>query len=293
MDSGYFMYNLYDIAAVKRILSRHGFTFSKALGQNFIVDASICPAMAEQAGIDRDTLVLEIGPGIGVLTRELCLRAGKVVAVELDKRLMPVLDETLGDFDNLTVVNADVMKLDLHKLIEEHKNGCSTVRVCANLPYYITSPVIMMLLEERLDVASVTVMVQKEAADRLCAAVGTRDSSAVTVAVNYYAEAEALFDVGRDCFLPVPKVDSAVIHLTVRDTPAVSVADETKFFRLVRAAFSQRRKTAVNSVSALTGVSKEQVAGAFARCGIDLSVRAEKMTMDELARLGNELDALI
>jgi len=187
------MQNLTDINVVRDVLSRHGFTFSKALGQNFLINPSVCPQMAECCGADGQG-VLEIGPGIGVLTAELAKRAQKVVSLELDKRLLPVLAETLADFDNVTIVNDDVLKVDLRALLEEHFAGME-VCVCANLPYYITSPVIMRLLEERLPFCSITVMVQKEAADRLCAPVGSREAGAVTVAVQYYARAEKLFSV--------------------------------------------------------------------------------------------------
>ncbi len=202
------MKRLSDIGTIKEILSKHGFTFSKALGQNFLVNPSVCPRMAELSGAGRGVGVIEVGPGIGVLTNELCGLADKVVAIELDKRLLPVLDETLEEYDNIKVVNADVLELDLHTLIAEEFQGMEVV-VCANLPYYITSPVIMKLLEDRLPISSVTVMVQKEAAQRICAKVGSRESGAVTVSVNYYAEPELLFGVSAGSFMPAPKVDSA------------------------------------------------------------------------------------
>ena len=191
------MQNLSDISVIKKILSEHGFTFSKSLGQNFLINPTVCPRMAEACGADCDTGVLEIGAGIGVLTAELAKRAKKVVSLELDTRLIPVLAETLGEFSNVEVLNADVLKIDLNKLIDDCFQGMH-VAVCANLPYYITSPVIMALLESRIPVDAVTVMVQKEAAARLCAPVGSRDAGAVTVAVNYYAQAEKLFDVSAE-----------------------------------------------------------------------------------------------
>ena len=216
------MKKLSDIGTIKEILGRHGFTFSKSLGQNFLINPSVCPRMAEMSGADSGVGVIEVGPGIGVLTCELCRRAEKVVAVELDKRLLPVLDETLAEFDNVKVVNADVLELDLNRLISEEFPGMEVV-VCANLPYYITSPVIMKLLEDGLPVKAITVMVQKEAAQRICAPVGTRESGAVTVAVNYYAEPRLLFSVSAGSFMPAPKVDSAVIRLDIRSTPPVEV----------------------------------------------------------------------
>lgn len=277
------MQNLTDISVVRDVLSRHGFTFSKALGQNFLINPSVCPQMAECCGADGQG-VLEIGPGIGVLTAELAKRAQKVVSLELDKRLLPVLAETLADFDNVTIVNDDVLKADLRALLEEHFAGME-VCVCANLPYYITSPVIMRLLEERLPFCSITVMVQKEAADRLCAPVGSREAGAVTVAVQYYARAEKLFSVSRGSFLPAPNVDSAVIRLQIRETPAVAVADERKFFRMVKAAFGQRRKTALNAISAGMALQKADVASALERAGLLANIRAEQLSMEELAAL--------
>ena len=282
-------YNLSDLTTVRAVLSRHGFSFSKALGQNFLIDSTVCPRMAEAAVCSPEDGVLEIGPGIGVLTAQLGLRAKKVVAVELDKRLLPVLEETLGEFDNIEVVNGDVLKLDLASLIEEKFADCKRVSVCANLPYYITSPVIMRLLEERLPLSQIVVMVQKEAAERLCAAVGTREAGAVTVAVQYYAEAEKLFSVGRNCFVPSPNVDSAVMRLAVREQPEFPLKDEKFFFKMVKAAFAQRRKTAQNGISAGLGLPKEQVAEALENIGLQKDIRAEKMTMQELAALVDSL----
>lgn len=281
------MQNLTDISVVRDVLSRHGFTFSKALGQNFLINPSVCPQMAECCGADGQG-VLEIGPGVGVLTAELAKRAQKVVSLELDKRLLPVLAETLADFDNVTIVNDDVLKVDLRALLEEHFAGME-VCVCANLPYYITSPVIMRLLEERLPFRSITVMVQKEAADRLCAPVGSREAGAVTVAVQYYARAEKLFSVSRGSFLPAPNVDSAVIRLQIRETPAVAVTDERKFFRMVKAAFGQRRKTALNAISAGMALQKADVASALERAGLLANIRAEQLSMEELAALCDAL----
>ena len=278
------MQNLSDISVIKKILSEHGFTFSKSLGQNFLINPTVCPRMSEACGADSDTGVLEIGAGIGVLTAELAKRAKKVVSLELDTRLIPVLAETLGEFSNVEVLNADVLKLDLNKLIDDCFQGMH-VAVCANLPYYITSPVIMALLESRIPVDAVTVMVQKEAAARLCAPVGSRDAGAVTVAVNYYAQAEKLFDVSAGSFMPAPKVDSSVIRLNIRKEPPVEVSDEKFFFRVIKAAFGQRRKTASNSLSAGLGIPKDKVSTAIAAAGFEPSVRAESLTMQELARL--------
>lgn len=283
-----FMNNLSDISVIKSVLSRHGFTFSKALGQNFIINPGVCPRIAEEGGAGEGVGVLEVGAGIGVLTAELAKRASKVVCVELDTRLLPVLDETLGEFDNIKIINGDILKVDLHRILEE-EFGNMPVVVCANLPYYITSPVIMRLLESRLKIDSVTVMVQKEAAVRLCADVGSRDSGAVTVAVNYYAEAQKLFDVSRGSFMPSPNVDSAVIRLDILKNPPIEVSDEKFFFSMVKAAFSQRRKTASNGISAGMGISKPTVIEAIEAADLSPTVRAEVLTMEQLGRLCEEL----
>lgn len=285
------MLELTDIGTIKALLARHGFHFSKALGQNFIVNPSVCPRMADESGIDSESGVIEIGAGIGVLTAELAKRAKKVVCIELDSKLLPILDETLADFDNIEIINADVLKTDLAALIDE-KFGGMPVYVCANLPYYITSPVIMTLLESRLPLKAVTVMVQREAAQRLCAPVGSRLSGAVTVAVDYYAEARKLFDVSAGSFMPAPKVDSSVIRLDIREKSGIEVSDEKLFFSMVHAAFGQRRKTASNSISSGTGIPKAVVAEAIERCGFPPSVRAESMTAEQLAALCEALNEL-
>lgn len=280
------MNKLSDIGTIKEILSRHGFTFSKSLGQNFLINPSVCPRMAEYSGADSGVGVIEIGPGIGVLTNELCKLADKVVAIELDKRLLPVLEETLGEYDNLKVVNADVLELDLHKLIKEEFDGMEVV-VCANLPYYITSPVIMKLLEEKLPVKAITVMVQKEAAQRICAEVGSRQSGAVTVAVNFYAKPEMLFGVSAGSFMPAPKVDSAVIRLNVLPNSPVTVDNEKTFFAVVKAAFSQRRKILANSLSSGLSIDKAKVLEILQECDIPENIRAEKLSLQNFADIAN------
>lgn len=280
------MNKLSDIGTIKEILSRHGFTFSKSLGQNFLINPSVCPRMAEYSGADSGVGVIEIGPGIGVLTNELCKLADKVVAIELDKRLLPVLEETLGEYDNLKVVNADVLELDLHKLIKEEFDGMEVV-VCANLPYYITSPVIMKLLEERLPIKAVTVMVQKEAAQRICAEVGSRQSGAVTVAVNFYAKPEMLFGVSAGSFMPAPKVDSAVIRLNVLPNSPVTVDNEKTFFAVVKAAFSQRRKILANSLCSGLSLDKAKVLEILQECDIPENIRAEKLSLQNFADIAN------
>lgn len=282
------MQNLSDISVVKDLLSRHGFKFSKALGQNFLINPTVCPRMAEVCGADENTGVIEVGPGFGVLTAELAKKAKKIVSIELDERLLPVLDETLSEFDNVKIINADVLKVDLRKIIEEEFSGMK-VAVCANLPYYITSPVIMHLLESRLPIENLTVMVQKEAAQRLCAPVGSRDAGAVTVAVDFYSDAKKAFDVSAGSFMPAPKVDSSVIKLDIRKQPPIELKDEKLFFRMVKAVFAQRRKTAANSISAGMSLPKDTVYSAIANAGYPETVRAESFTMDELAVLANAI----
>ncbi len=279
---------LSDPGHIKEVLARHGFHFSKALGQNFLINPGVCPRMAAECGAQGCKGVIEVGPGIGVLTWELSQVAQKVCAVELDSRLFPVLEETLAGRDNVKIIPGDVMKLDLNQLIRQEFGG-GPVCVCANLPYYITSPVILRLLEEGLPLTSITVMVQKEAAQRLCAAPGERECGAVSVAVHYRSQPKLLFQVGRGSFLPPPKVDSAVLRLDLRQEPPVSVADEDWFFRVSRAAFAQRRKTAANSLSATLGLPKPQVEQALAAAGAPENVRAERLTLEQLAALANAL----
>lgn len=279
---------LSNIGTIKDILGRHGFTFSKSLGQNFLINPSVCPKMAEQSGAKKGVGVIEVGPGIGVLTCQLAERADRVVAIELDKRLLPVLDETLAEYDNIRIINDDILKIDLKKLIETELSGMEVV-VCANLPYYITSPVIMKLLEDRLPINALTVMVQKEAAQRICAEVGSRQSGAVTVAVNYYAKPQILFGVSAGSFMPAPKVDSAVIRLDILKEPCVQVEDEELFFKVVKAAFSQRRKTLPNSLSAGLQISKLAVTNALNRANVPVNYRAEQLTMEQLAKISNAI----
>lgn len=278
--------NLSDANTIKSLLNKYGFSFKKSLGQNFLIDSNVCPAMAK-ASCDKNTGVLEIGPGIGVLTAELSKVAKKVVAIELDERLKKLLPITLADCDNVEVIFGDAMKLDLKKIIEEHFSDCQKVAVCANLPYYITSPIVMMLLESRLPIESITVMVQKEAAERICAKVGTRQSGAVTVAVNYYADAEILFSVGRESFMPSPNVDSAVIKLNIRECPQIKVKDEAKFFTLVKACFAQRRKTLVNTVSNTLCINKDALKNALSQIGLSPTARGEELDMEQLAKLSD------
>lgn len=281
--------NLADVKTIESLLKPVGFDFKKSLGQNFLINEDVCPAMAK-AACDDNTGVLEIGPGIGVLTVELSKVAKRVVAIELDERLRKILPKTLSECNNVEVIFGDAMKLDLKQIIAEKFGDCERVCVCANLPYYITSPIIMMLLESKLPIDNITVMVQKEAAERLCAEVGSRESGAITVAVNYYAEPEILFEVDRYSFMPPPKVDSSVIKLNVRKEPPIKLDNEKAFFTLVKAAFAQRRKTLVNTVSNTLGVNKEDLRQALEEIGLSSTVRSEQLTLNELAMLFNKIN---
>lgn len=286
------MDRLCDIGEIKRIMESSGFSFSKALGQNFIINPSVCPKMAEMCGADKECGVLEVGPGIGVLTNELCKVAKKVVAVELDKRLPDILAKTLADHDNVKIVSGDIMEIDLHKLIAEEFEGMDVV-VCANLPYYITSPVIMKLLEERLPIKALTVMVQKEAADRLCAQMGTRATGAVTAAVRYYSEPKLLFKVSAGSFMPAPKVDSAVIRLDIHQGASLDVKDEKLYFRVVRGAFSQRRKTISNSLSSVLSMEKASLISALEKAQVSPMARAEQLSLEDFARIANAVSEVL
>ena len=313
--------NLSSPSEIKALLQKNGFNFSKALGQNFLINPSVCPRMAEAAIPGPEYGVIEVGPGIGVLTVELAQRAQKVIAIELDERLYPILDETLADYPNAHVVPGDILEVDLHKLIADEftlrdeagdpvldESGAPRLMplvLCANLPYYITSPVIMKLLSEDLPIENLTVMVQTEAADRLCADVGTRAAGAVTVAIQYYAEAEQLFFVSKGSFLPAPKVDSEVIRLTLRqpgtsagssasaagaensaagteNTDCLSKEDADRFFKMVQAGFSQRRKTIMNSFSAALGMNKADLGELLDSVDVPRTARIEQLTMDQL-----------
>lgn len=282
------MSKLTDIGYVKSVLSKHGFTFSKALGQNFLVNPTVCPKMAEMCGVTENSGVIEIGPGAGVLTYELSQRSKKVVSIELDKRLLPVLDETLAECDNVKIINNDALKIDFHKLIDEEFENMDVV-VCANLPYYITSQVIMRLLEERLPIKSLTVMVQKEAAQRICAEPGTRDTGAVSIAVRYYAQPEILFKVMPGSFVPPPKVESSVIKLNVLKNPPISPKDEKLFFKIIKSAFAQRRKTLSNSLSSGLSFSKQQIISVLESCSIKQTARAEELSMEQFEMLADRI----
>ena len=282
------MINVCDIQVMKPLLSQHGFHFSKAKGQNFLIAPWVPQSIAEQAGVDETACVLEIGPGIGPLTQQLCQRAKKVCAVELDERLAPILDLTVGEFDNLEIIWNDVLRLDLPALVKGEFEGLRPM-ACANLPYYITSPILTALLEaDCFD--SVTVMVQKEVAQRIAAAPGSEDYSAFSVFCQYYAEPKMLFEVPAHCFLPQPKVTSAVIQLKVRQERDWGLADESTFFRTVRASFAMRRKKLSNGLaSGFPELGKAGAAQVIAAAGFDPNVRGETLSIPEFVRLANEI----
>lgn len=282
------MENLSNINVIKALMKKHDFEFSKNLGQNFLINPSVCPKIAEMGNAKSGFGIIEIGTGVGVLTTELAKRADKVVAIEIDKRLLPILDDTLSEFDNVKIINADVMEIDLSKIIDEEFEGLD-VAVCANLPYYLTSPIIMMLMESRLRIKSITVMVQKEAGTRLCAKMGTRDMGAVTVAVNYFSVPKILFNVSRGSFMPAPNVDSCVVRFDIKDETPEGVCDEKLFFKVARGAFSQRRKTLANSVSSALSIEKQTVIKAIEQAGLSISVRPEQLSMEELIEFANNI----
>lgn len=288
---------LTDLSTVREIMSRHGITFQKKFGQNFLVSPQIpvriAEAACEDAG-DEKRGILEIGPGIGTLTRELCERADKVVALEIDTGLIPVLGETLADFDNVTVYNQDVMKCDLEELVErEFLDEGMRVSVAANLPYYITTPILMKLLESRLPFDTITVMIQKEVAVRLTAPAGDAEYGAITASIAYYGEVERLFNVPAGCFMPAPKVDSAVVRIRLHREPPVSVSSEEMLFRTIRGAFAQRRKTLANSLTAEFPIGREAIAAAIEAAGLPASVRGERLALEDFARLADALSETI
>ncbi len=282
------MIDVCDIRVMKPLLEAHGFHFSKAKGQNFLIAGWVPKRIAEDAGVDQTVGVLEIGPGIGPLTQQLCLRGGKVCAVELDKRLEPILQQTVGEFENLQILWDDILNRDIPALVREHFGDLRPM-ACANLPYYITSPILTALLEAKCFEA-VTVMVQKEVAQRIAAKPGTADYSAFTVFCQYYAEPEILFDVPAGCFLPQPKVTSAVITLRVRKEIPWEILDERVFFRTVRASFAMRRKTLQNGLaSGFPELGKAGAGNVITACGLEPSVRGETLDIGQFARIANEI----
>lgn len=279
---------LSDIKNIRNILSSHGFKFSKSLGQNFIINPDVCPAMAEACSEYSDSGIIEIGPGIGVLTVELAKKFKKVISIEIDKRLIPILKDTTSEFDNIKVINSDILKLNMKELINSEFENFDKINVCANLPYYITSDIIMYILEnEEIKIDSLTLMLQKEAAERICASPGTRNAGAISLAVRYYGTAEILFDVGRENFVPSPNVDSVVIRIDMTKSMKNFVKNKSNFFKLVKAAFSQRRKNILNSLSSQMGMPKERISEILKSSNIDSSLRAEQLSFEDFAKISD------
>ncbi len=273
------------------ILNKYHIIFQKKFGQNFLIDAHVLEKIVAAAGITKEDTVLEIGPGIGTMTQYLCESAGKVIAVEIDRNLVPILEhDTLADYDNVKIINEDVLKLDLNKLVEE-ENGGRPIKVVANLPYYITTPIVMGLLEKKVPIDNITVMVQKEVAERMNAGPGNKDYGALSLAVQYYSESYIAAFVPPNCFMPRPNVGSAVIRLTLCPEPRVKVKDEKLMFALIRASFNQRRKTLQNGIgnSSDLSFSKEQVAQALAKMGLSETVRGETLTLEQFGQLSDLL----
>lgn len=277
-----------------KILEKYGFSFQKKYGQNFLIDSNIIKKIVQEAGVKKDDFVLEIGPGIGTMTQILCENAREVVAVEIDKKLIPILtQDTLSFYDNITIINEDILKLDINKLILEHNEG-RPIKVVANLPYYITTPIIMGLFESHVPLESITIMVQKEVADRMQVGPGTKDYGALSLAVQYYANPQIVLTVPASCFMPRPNVDSAVIKLTCHHKPPVSVKNEKFMFDIIRASFNQRRKTMTNSVvNANLGITKEQLLTALQQCSLKSTVRGEALTLQQFAQFSNELSSML
>lgn len=270
------------------VIKKYNFNFQKKFGQNFLVDAHVLNKIIAGAGVTKDDCVLEIGPGIGTLTQYLAEAARKVIAVEIDRNLIPILADTLSEYDNITIINEDILKVDIQALVNEHNNG-RPIKVVANLPYYITTPIIMGLFESHVPIDNLTVMVQKEVAKRMEVGPGTKDYGALSLAVQYYAKPYIVANVPCNCFMPRPNVDSAVIRLTRHDAPPIEVADERKMFAMIRAAFNQRRKTLVNAVSNAPelGISKETLITALEEVGLSATIRGEALTLEQFANLTN------
>ena len=273
-------------SATMDLVKRHGFKFTKSLGQNFLIDDNIVDKIVAGAGIGPSDKIIEVGPGIGTLTREMASRAGALMAVEIDKNLIPILTDTLGDYENVKIVNEDIIKADIRGLIDENLSG-GPVKLVANLPYYITTPIIMRFLEENINVTDIVVMVQKEVAERMNAQPGGKDFGALSVAVQYYCDTEIVVKVPRHLFVPQPNVDSIVIALRVRPERKYKVDDEDLYFKVVKAAFGQRRKTLLNSISSMGNLAKDQVKEALEEAGIDPKRRGETLSLDEFAILSN------
>lgn len=277
---------LYTPSTIREIKAKYGFQLSKSLGQNFLTDKNIIDKIIDAADIGKEDLVIEIGPGIGVLTAEAAQLAKKVIAIEIDKNLIPILHDTLGEFDNVEIINQDVLKTDLNEIIE--KAGCQKAKIIGNLPYYITTPIIMSILERSIKADSITIMMQKEVAERIKSDPGNKTYGALSVAVQYYCNINSVVTVPKEVFFPVPKVDSAVLRLDIREERPVDLLDEKMFFSCIKAGFGQRRKTLSNSLMGVGTVTKEQVKECLAYCEIDEKRRAETLSLAEFAKLANK-----
>lgn len=284
--------DLCKISEIKKLMNKYNFKPEKFFGQNFIIESTVCPRMSEMCSDNPEMGVIEIGPGAGVLTKELGKRYKKVVAIEIDKSLIPVLDYTLSGLDNVKIINEDVLKIDLKKLIIDEFDDME-VCVCANLPYYITSPIIMKLLEEEIPLKYITVMIQKEAAERICAIPGQRACGAISIAIRYYSEPKILFDVPRNSFYPAPEVDSSVIRLEISDLRKKMIKNKDLFFRIVKCGFSQRRKTLINTLSKGVNLSKSVIESLFLDMDIPLSARAEELSFEQFAILSERLSEIV
>ena len=277
-----------NISETKAIIEKYGFSFQKRFGQNFLIDSNIIDKIIQGAELTKEDVVLEIGPGIGSLTQAMAESAKKVIAVEIDKKLIPVLEDTLGGYDNVRIINEDILKLEIMKVIAEE--GVEQIKVVANLPYYITTPIIMNLLEKKLPITSITVMIQREVAERMDAVPGTKAYGSLSLATSYYAHTELITMVKPDCFIPKPTVGSAVIKLTRRETPSVSVLDEAILFKIIKGGFAQRRKTLINSLTnSQPQFEKKQVIQALQDLGLDIKIRGEALNLNQYASLTNKL----
>lgn len=284
-------YNVSNKSHTQEIIKHHGFVFKKSLGQNFLIDGNILDKIVDSTLIDKNTGVIEIGPGIGALTEKLAQKAGKVVAIEIDKSLIPILDETLSDYPNVEVVNADILKTSIDDLISKELNGYDSIKIVANLPYYITSPIIIKLLTDKLDIDSITILIQKEVAERITANPGGKEYGSLTLLLKYYADAKIMFNVPQTVFIPKPNVESSVIQLKIRGNPPVKIVDESHFFILIRACFKHRRKTLSNNLinNLLGKEEKSKLEEILIELNIDGKRRAETLSFEEFASLSNRL----
>lgn len=281
------MYNLSDIKTIKSILEKHGFKFTKSLGQNFITNPNICPKMAKFCCDNEKSGILEIGPGIGVLTVELAKKFQKVVSVEIDTNLIPILSETTADFENIKIINKDILKVDLNQLYKTEFLNCEEVAVCANLPYYITSEIVMYLLENNPGFKSLTFMVQKEAAERICANFGTRESGAISASIRFYGEPKILFNVSKGNFIPTPKVDSSVIKININSDISSKIKNKEKFFQIIKATYSKRRKNILNSISMHFKIPKEEILKILNSANVDPNARPEQLKLEDFINISD------